>query len=256
MPSPAEPIDFNRYISWQGWASNSKTVTKVSTVSQSTLSLNSTTSAAASVQALVSPTSSAPSTAASDSAATQTGQVTPLVTSLSGYVFLDIDRDGKMLTSHWALPDALVALYRDEQPSTPWMTTTTRVDGSYSFAAELLTGGSYSLGLLTYCHVGGIPSIGKLLDENGKLVTSGLGTPGGDDYDRIDGIHLEPGYTGTNYNFAEFGFPPGLVSKRMLIGDAPLQHTTPEPGSLVLLAVSGLLLGGLAAFRLRSRKRT
>jgi hypothetical protein len=52
---------------------------------------------------------------------------------------------------------------------------------------------------------------------------------------------------GVDYNFAEAAYPFSLISKRMLIGGDPgIIHTVPEPGTLVLLVIAGLIVGSLA----------
>jgi hypothetical protein len=53
-------------------------------------------------------------------------------------------------------------------------------------------------------------------------------------------------------------YPKNLVSKRILINTDPgLHHTTPvpEPGSLALLAVAGLVFGGFSRCRRSSVER-
>ena len=131
-----------------------------------------------------------------------------------------------------------------------WRSPSPAADGSYTFSD--LTAGDYTITLLTPSSDPGQPSVGTLTDANGNNVTTGTGTVSGPD--SIADIQLNDGDTGVNYDFPQLAYPYQLLSKRMLLNTNPgVQHTTPapppvpvpEPSSLVLLAVAGLLLGGL-----------
>ena len=166
----------------------------------------------------------------------------PTAASLSGFVYLDVDPDdGAMNTFDWTIPGATLALFLDSNLASPLMTTMTDMDGSYVFDEGFLAGSNtYTISLITHSYAGQ-PHVGN------------LGGTADKDNHRITDILLAAGDTGTSYNFAEFGYPIDLVSKRLLMDKPPPIHA-PEPGSLVLLAVGGLVLGALAAIRCRRRK--
>ena len=156
--------------------------------------------------------------------------------SLSGYVFLDVDPDdGDMNTSDWWIPDATVALFLDTDPDNPLMTTTTNTEGFYFF--EGLLPDVYTISLVTHSYEGrpSAGSLGGTVDEDNHSITA---------------ISAETGDTGTDYNFAEWGYPIDLISKRL----SPPMHVS-EPNSFVLLAAGGLFLGVLAALHRRRRPR-
>ena len=158
--------------------------------------------------------------------------------SLSGYVYLDEDDNGVMSTLDWGIIDAKVELTMDGDTD-PTATTYTTTDGSYTF--DGLEPGVYSITMMTPCSEPGKEILGTLYDQDGHAVADA----GKVAEDMFYDISLGEGYEGVKYNFAETVYPVNAYSKRQLIGNR-ITHTTPEPGSLVLLAVAGLILGGFA----------
>ena len=159
-----------------------------------------------------------------------------LPVSLSGYVFLDVDPDdGSMNMSDWWIPDATVALFLDTDPASPLMTTKTNAEGFYFF--EDLLPDVYTISLVTHSY-DGRPSAGS------------LGGTVDEDNHRITAISTKAGDTGTGYNFAEWGYPIDLVSKRL----TPPLHVS-EPNSFVLLVAGGLFLATVRTIRRRRRSK-
>ena len=159
---------------------------------------------------------------------------------LSGYAYVDIDGSGKMDNGDWCIGEARISL-TEIGGTDPLITVYTAADGSFRF--ESLLPGDYTIAALDRSNQPGQDTLGELQDKNGNPVSTGRGTitpP-----NQFVGIHLEDGYMGTNYNFAELVYPIGLISKRMLTDDDPHIPIVPEPGSLLLLAIAGLFFGGL-----------
>ena len=170
-------------------------------------------------------------------------------TSLSGAVYYDANGGGGRTSSDWGIPDATVLLTL-KGSSAPPLVAITAADGSYTFSG--LTTGDYTIALLTPSNDPEAPSVGTITDASGNNVTTGLGAASG--LDSIADVSMNSGDTGVNYDFPQLAYPFQLLSKRMLLNTSPgVQHTTPapppvpvpEPSSLVLLAVAGLILGGL-----------
>lgn len=191
--------------------------------------------------------STAPASSGSSSSSvpsnSQAGTEPPPSISLSGYVYLDADKNGLMELSDWTIPDATLALFLDTAPTTPRMSTKTNEDGSYAFIDD---------GSLPHERTSYRITLESRGYKGGEAFAGTLGGTVEDEY-TISGI-LWPDYSsGTRYDFCQFAYPLDLVSKRLLMGGPPPMHA-PEPGSLTLLAVAGLLLGALAAVRHRRRK--
>jgi hypothetical protein len=164
--------------------------------------------------------------------------------SISGYVYLDVDNDGVMGTSDWAISGAEIGL--SSQGSADVSMAYSKQDGSYAFSG--LTAGTYSVTMLTPCNQPGKTTVGVLQDPAGNSLSPGTATVG-----QFTGIVMAADDTGTNYNFAELVYPVAAYSKRLLIDDNDVIHTVPEPSPLMLLAVGGLILGGFAGRRFRTR---
>ncbi|MBU4399480.1 MAG: PEP-CTERM sorting domain-containing protein [Planctomycetes bacterium] len=164
-----------------------------------------------------------------------------VTTSLSGYVFFDENGNGKMETTDWGIIDAKLSLTKTGSGDPPLITYTDS-KGTYTF--NNLSPGTYSIALLTECPEPGIVILGQLYDADGKIVPNAGKVTDDGFYD----IVLEDGYQGVNYIFGESVYPALAVSKRLLIEGGP-EHTVPEPATLVLLAIAGLVLGGYARRR-------
>jgi len=163
--------------------------------------------------------------------------------SLSGYVYLDADYDGIMDASDWAIADAEISLTYDG--STDPIIAYSNKDGLYSFSFTPPTSTvpvKYSIAMLTPSELPGQVTLGQLSDGNGISVDPGQFDNAND---KFYDIGVLDGYVGVDYNFAEAAYPFSLVSKRMLINGG-INHTVPEPGTLVLLVIAGLISGSLA----------
>lgn len=216
--APAEMIGTAGYDSWQ-WGGFSRSTPYVSTngTSDQTTSFSMTLSQAAEV---------------SDEGFA--------ANSLSGYVYFDENGNGIMETTDWAIIDAELSLTKEG--GGPPIITYTNSNGTYTF--DDLTPGTYSIALLTPCPEPGVVVLGQLYDADGNIVPDAGKVTDDGFYD----IVMEEGYLGINYLFSEPTYPADAVSKRLLI-EGGHEHTTPEPSTLVLLAIAGLVLGGYARRR-------
>ena len=114
--------------------------------------------------------------------------------SLSGFVFLDYNRNG-ILDDGEALSGVVVELRgTDDFGNTVVLTATTAADGSYSFTG--LRAGTYSL-------LEGQPG-GGLTDGEDFVGTVDGSYVGDVTNDFLFGIRLEDGQSGINYNFSEW----------------------------------------------------
>ena len=166
-----------------------------------------------------------------------------LTGSISGYVFVDVNDNGIMDTSDWAISGAEIQL---SVPGSSGVTIAySKQDGSYTFSG--LSAGTYSVTMLTPCYYDwdAYPTA-VLHDAAGDVIPAG--TAAGDSF---TDIAMPDAATGTNYNFGNAVYPLAAYSKRLLIDDNGVIHTAPEPGPLVLLAVGGLILGGFSLARRR-----
>ena len=184
-------------------------------------------------------TPSAP-TLGSGTGATGTGSnaAAGIGASLSGFVWYDPDRDGVFDGGDLPIHDAHMQLFNMNDLDHAVATVLTDSGGIYQFAG--LAAGAYALALAYPTSPGGQDFVGTLVDPQGVPVTSGAGSLVAD-MDMVVDILLGAGYQGLGYNFAEVVVP---ISKRYFV-------TTPEPGSMVLVA--GAVLGGALAWLLRRR---
>jgi len=169
---------------------------------------------------------------------------------LAGFVYVDVNNNGAMDSTDLAIADATVALTMNGAGD-PLMIVYSKKDGSYSFSS--LAAGVYSIAMLTPCVAPGTDTKGQIRDKDG-VVDAARTSQVQVAQDLFSNIDLPAGYTGSNYNFAELVYPIDAVGKRMLLlGDDPGGpiHTTPEPGTLVLLAIAGACFGGLTWRRCR-----
>jgi hypothetical protein len=234
----AEPIHLDSYDAWQ-WNGFARTAG----------------SPLASVGGSVVPSLLADSVSSSSSSAAPISLINYLTTgnsaqaaaadltgSISGYVFVDTNGNGIMDASDWAISGATLQL--STQGSTAVTIAYSKPDGSYTFTG--LGAGTYSVTMLTPCsYAWETYPVGVLQDAAGNaVVPAGVAAA-----DQFTDIAMPAGGAGTNYNFGNSVFPVAAYSKRLLIDDNGIIHTVPEPGSLVLLAVGGLILAGFARLR-------
>ncbi len=238
----AEPILVASYDSWQ-WNGFSRTAPAATAVAGGSVipSLL--------ADALPSAPSPAPSPAPSSpamfymaSADSGVPAASDSTASISGYVYVDVNDNGVMDTSDWAISGAEIQL--SSQGSTAVTIAYSKTDGSYAFTG--LGAGTYSVTMLTPCCQPGTTTMGVLQDAVGNSLPPGTATQG-----QFSDITVAAGNTGTNYNFGELVYPIAAYSKRLLMDDNAVIHTVPEPGTLVLLAVGGLILGGFGLVRRR-----
>ena len=229
------------YYSWQ-WGGFSGSALTSAAASASGISLRSTHSSYASLTL-------ATSANQWDSVTSSSASATAI---LSGVVYYDENSSDTRDTSDWGIRDATVLLTAANGDT---QETTTAKDGSYSF--DSLVSGDYTITLLTPSVQPETPCLGEITDASGNAIATGLGIVSGTS--SIASIHLASGNTAVNYDFPQLKYPTNLLSKRLLLGSDPgLSHTTaappvsvPEPGTLTLLAVAGLSIGG---FLWRSRR--
>jgi hypothetical protein len=189
------------------------------------------------------------STASVNSTASTLGNGTA---SLSGAVYCDQDGNGIRDTSDWGIAGASVSLSLVGS-SDPLSVAVTDWNGLYTFSG--LAAGDYVVTLLTPSSQPEQPVVGQLGDASYNIVTTGTGSASG--LDSITDLQLGNGYTAVNYDFPQLAYPTELISKRMLLNvDPGVAHTgmpspVPEPGSLALFIIAGLLLGELSRRRRR-----
>jgi hypothetical protein len=155
--------------------------------------------------------------------------------SLSGVVYYDEDQDNVRESTDWGIRDAIVVLTGLNTGTK--LTAVTTNDGVYSFSG--LPADDYTISLSTPGNQPEQPSPGSIFDASNHYVSTGRGTASG--LTAIAAIHLETGYTATDYDFPQATYPMSLVSKRMLVGSNPgLRNPppvvlVPEPDVLALL---------------------
>lgn len=158
-----------------------------------------------------------------------------------GFVWVDANHDGLRNGSDTPIMGATIDLYNTNDLAHPIASTLTNVGGLYQFSN--LQPGTYAIGQRTLRTAGEVNYVGTILDGNNLPVTTNLGSiVSGKDL--IVNILLDSGFQGREYNFTEATFPPGMISKRMMLASSEIINPVPEPGTLVLLF--GAALSGLA----------
>ena len=221
----------NSYTSWQRNGFSSSASAASSSTSFSTTTLSATVDSSVSVFSTT--------TVRASGAVFGSGDGT-----LAGLVYYDGNGSDTADNSDWALPGAKVTLSMVGSDTVISMYTGT--DGSYTFTD--LPSGTYTIALVLSDSDPGTNTLGTLLDSSGEVVETGQGTVG---TDQFTGIVLGSGYSGENYNFSQLSYPASLVTKRLLTTIDPGMHhinvtpsPVPEPGTVTLLAIAGLCLGG------------
>jgi len=228
---------------WQ-WNGFTRTSFSKSKTAANSASSNSVTTISSKKSAAVSASSLTYSALSANSTDSQSG-------SLAGLVFYDANANGKIDSSDWAIFDAKVTLKWDTGSS---LVAYTGSDGAFRFTG--LSAGTYSVNLGIDDSDPGQNLRGTMTDADGKSITTGLGTVHDNSF---SDIVLGDGYKGINYTFTQLAYPASLITKRLYtISNNGVKHTpespVPEPGSLVLLTVAGMSIGGIAWRRCRKQR--
>lgn len=182
------------------------------------------------------------------------------LSSLSGYVYLDYNSNGKYDSPDFAVRRAMVTLSRSDGGLS--LSTPTDMNGYYLFDnLDTSFGGTFSITETQYTCRDGLDNLGMLYDAAGALVSDaaryGLAHAGANGVPKnsFTGITLLPGEAGRNYNFGEYSYPFELLS----VQNTPTTNTpTDPPASVPEPATWAALLAGaagLAIARLVRRTR-
>ncbi len=192
-----------------------KTTTSTATPTKTTSSTASTTTSTASTTP---PASGATTTV--KAAASSSGKDP----SISGYVYIDSNKDGQKDAGDYAVGGAPVTLNSLTDPSLSW-TAITGSNGSYSFSS--IPAGVYTVSVPVFSDlISGSPSLGFFIDGGGNVYTPGgagipnsdFGTPvSGGKVDSIADINLQSGFAALDYDFSELGVQTDMVSKRLFL---------------------------------------
>jgi hypothetical protein len=199
------------------------------------------------LRAFSNPSYLAPAGGSGSSASNSSTPVAPLsgnsdLVSISGHIWVDIDRNGVWTPNEWPLPHVPVWLLSVSDP-TFYQVTQTDLTGYYFFNA--LPPGEYQIhqAEMTPSFIPGSALLGQIVGGN----SSGMGAlgmvanPGHVvDTNTIAGLVLPPGYQATNYNFTETGLHALYASKRLFTFTPPV---IPEPGTTSLLLIAALVAG-------------
>jgi hypothetical protein len=173
--------------------------------------------------------------------------------SLSGIVYVDLDKDGTLQDGDWGVRCALVQLYDVKNKLVQQLYTDSQ--GRYTFSN--LESGTYTVRDATPSSRGTTPSIGQIIDGN-KLVSTDEGIPNSS-LVQISNISLTAGNAAQNYNFGNEQYPGQLYSKRLLLFSTRLVPTTPdpvpvpEPVMILQLGIVGCMICGWSIWRRRFR---
>jgi hypothetical protein len=168
------------------------------------------------------------------------GESPPIGTSqLGGWVYIDRNNDGDLAFANEPQPEfviggVMISLYSQTGPQTLVATTQTDDFGRYFF--NNLSPGTYGLiQTQPIDYVDGIDTLGQFqaLSNAGVPPNAFVGTMSNNAF---NGIVLPANVRGDFYNFGERGLGPGYVSKRYLLGSAPVMPNTtvPEPATIWL----------------------
>ncbi|MAT71391.1 MAG: hypothetical protein CMJ58_17930 [Planctomycetaceae bacterium] len=170
--------------------------------------------------------------------------------SLGGFVYVDRNGDGQLAFANepnpeWVIPGVTVELYSLGGTSPALVATAQTNDiGQYSF--ENLSAGTYELRQTQPVeYVDGLDTLGTITGLIAALApgTFDVGVAGND---LFTDILLPENARGALYNFGEAGIAPAYVTKRFLLGTAPMPlfpQGVPEPMSAALAAIGIAALG-------------
>jgi len=164
---------------------------------------------------------------------------TPGTSQLGGWVYIDRNNDGDIAFFNEPNPEymiggVMISLYSQTGPETLIASVPTDQYGRYFF--NNLSPGTYGLKQSQPIeYVDGIDTSGQMqaLTNAGVPPSASVGSVASDAF---NGIVLPANVRGDFFNFGERGMAPGYVSKRFLLGSAPLMEfgTVPEPASVWL----------------------
>lgn len=146
--------------------------------------------------------------------------------SLSGAVYVDVNKNGLMDAADYALADAQVSIFAAGS-NTPLATVTCGADGTYHF--ENLPIGTFTVKMTTPVADAGqnVNNGHMILDKDGTTIV-GIGTIGAAGQNVYTNVALGDGQSGVNFNFAEGTYPVGLLSARLLLNTSEgVVHATP-----------------------------
>jgi uncharacterized repeat protein (TIGR01451 family) len=143
--------------------------------------------------------------------------VTPSLSSISGLVFVDSDKDGNFVPGDIELPGVTITLTGVTSGGTSVVASVvTDVNGDYAFAG--LQPGTYNLV--------------ETQPENfipGANFSGDLGgTPG---LDVISSITVQASQAGVNYRFTQLALTPGAISKQQLLSSSTIEQLTGPAGT-------------------------
>jgi hypothetical protein len=153
------------------------------------------------------------------SSVTDTAKLTIAGGSIAGFVYLDTNNNGLHTTSSLGIAGVPVRLLSQVQGvwtevagKSPVLTA---ADGSYHF--NNLVSGTYRVKVLEPAYY--LSGINKA----GTVAGAARGTAGKDagDQQPVIDVQISAGEAGTNYNFAEIGMKPKMISMRMSLASSP-----------------------------------
>ncbi len=158
---------------------------------------------------------------------TSASVIPPSPVGLSGFVYVDVNKNGIMDGDDYAIAGAPVSLIQTGS-STPLATVYSASDGSYQFSA--LSAGTFSVQIGSSGYAAGQDNgtAQMVLDKDGNIVSTG--TAGTLARNAYNNIALDAGQTGVNFNLAEAAYPVALMSARLLMNVPEVPpHTSGTP---------------------------
>jgi cyclophilin family peptidyl-prolyl cis-trans isomerase len=166
------------------------------------------------------------------SAATDTASLKVGTCSISGYVYIDFDNDGRRITpsghAHQGIEGVVITL--SKQTSSGWSaiaSTITDANGKYSF--NNLAAGTYRVQeTQPTCFAEGLATLGTIAGKTG-------GVPGGRD---VFAMELAVNQKAADFNFGELGLKAKYFSSKMLMPSAPRVESLLNTAPVVTLSQS------------------